>query len=290
MERVLDAFLSAALRPSLRLFSTASPFDDEGAAEDSAGAGPVLPVPPRVGCEAQHNAALFAYGAALAQAALQGCSELAALGRLPELAFEAIARGPGAALISLSTLPAALQALGSFDAGKARAMRSCLQDAAADFDLEALGWTGLDVAVTDANKSDVLRRQCERVLVRDRFSAWEQLHAGFLAGGGATVLQAMQAEQLHSLRPLVYDPWKTERRRAAQAQGLSSDEAFIAARTRTCPNARCRAALTKDEACMHVRCSACGTAFNWCCLRVELGHPPFSCPYGGDISVRLRLT
>jgi len=289
MERVLDAFLSAALRPSLRLFATASPFDDEGAAEDSAGAGPVLPVPPRVGCEAAHAAALFAFGAALAQAALQGCTELAALARLPELAFEAIALGPQAALTRLSTLPAALQSLGQFDADKARAFRSCLQGAAADFDLEAKGWRGTGVQVTDANKSDVLRRECEDVLIHRRFSAWEQLHAGFLAGGGRRVQLAMQEQRLPSLRPLVYDPLKAERRRAALAQGLSSDEAFIAANTRTCPNAQCRAACTKDEACMHVRCSACGTSFNWCCVRVQQGHPPFSCPNGGDTGVRLRL-
>ena len=98
----------------------------------------------------------------------------------------------------------------------------------------------------------------------------------------------MDAQRLPSLQPLVHDAGKTERRRRALAGVAGADEAFVAANTRTCPNPACRAACTKDDACMHVRCNACSTAWNWCCVRVQAGHPAHSCPNGGNLGVQLR--
>ena len=288
-ERALDALLAAVMRPELRLFGTAAPFDDE-AAEGAAGRGSVLPLPPRAAsAEEGHRAAFFAVGAGLAQAALQGWTELNTLARLPPLAFIAIAAGPEAALARLASLPAALEHLAHYDADKARAFRSVLLGAAAEYDLEGAGWQGVEVVVTDLNKHEVLQRECERVLVRSRHSAWEAAHAGFLAAGGRAVAAAMERCGLPSLRELVYDPGKSERRRAAQGRVAAEDEAFVAANTRPCPVPECRAFCTKDEACMHVRCAACGASWNWCCNRIQAGHPARSCPNGGDMGVRLQL-
>ena len=288
LERALDALLAAALRPALRLFGTAAPYDDEGAGE-AAGGGPALPLAPRAGREEAHAAALFAVGVALAQAALQGCTELNSLARLPPLVFVAVARGPGAALAALASLPSALAALATFDADKARTFRSVLAGAAGDFGLELPNWQGVEEAVTDANKAGALQRECEKLLVRSRAAAWEALHAGFLAGGGRAVVAAMDAAALPCLRGLVYDAGKSERRRAALGGVSSADAAYIAANTRECPAARCRAACTKDNACLHVRCGACGTAWNWCCRSIDAAHPAWQCPRGGDVSVRLHM-
>ena len=215
---------------------------------------------------------------------------LDALGRLPPFFFEVVQRGPEDVLAKdLSTLPSALAALAQFHPEKAAYYRGILQGRA-DGATEAPSYAGVPEVITEANKHDVVRRDCEEVLLRRSGDAWALIRKGFLQGGGRVVLECMAAAGVPSLRPLVYDPLSRERRTAFSAQQreqATRDGEFVQRMTRPCPS--CGAACTKDEACMHVTCDACGSAWNWCCRRVQAGHPSHSCPNGGDMTVQLRL-
>jgi len=274
-ERVLDAFFALAMKAEVGAFA--------GADSDSQ---VVLPAVKRQGNES----ALLAVGVALAQAALQSAVALDALGRLPPFFFEVVQRGPEDVLAKdLSTLPSALAALAQFHPEKAAYYRGILQGRA-DGATEAPSYAGVPEVITEANKHDVVRRDCEEVLLRRSGDAWALIRKGFLQGGGRVVLECMAAAGVPSLRPLVYDPLARERRAALSAQQREQaerDGVFLRQVTRACPS--CGAACTKDDACMHVRCDRCGTAWNWCCRRVQAGHPSRSCPNGGDMSVQLRL-
>ena len=77
------------------------------------------------------------------------------------------------------TLPQALRVLEQFDADKARIFRGLLQGAASDYnDLEVKGWLGTSEVVTDANKANLVRRECEEICVRRRWDSWQHLHKG----------------------------------------------------------------------------------------------------------------
>ena len=92
----------------------------------------------------------------------------------------------------------------------ARAHTRCVElEGGGALDGGARGWQGVDVAVTDANKDDVLRRAAETVLVRSRFDAWGHLRRGFLGGGGGRVLRAMEEARVPSTRtPRTQNPPK----------------------------------------------------------------------------------
>ena len=265
VERALDAALAASMRSDLGLFVTSS---DEGA-------GPVLPAVPRSGVYAgTHADGLFAVGAALAQAALQGCFELDALGRLPEIAFYCLAHGPDEFLRKhFSTLPQALASLGQFDEDKARIFRELLQGAAEDYGIEAKNWLGTPEVVTDANKFDLVRRECEDICVRKRLDAWKHLHRGWVAGGGGAVVEECKKAGLESVRPLVYDPAATQRRRAQVAASADlTPEQRAALNIKRCPH--CGFPVQKIEGCDQMVCGrdahgvarfdgGCGRAFKW---------------------------
>jgi hypothetical protein len=274
-ERVLDAFFARAMKPEAGIFS--------GASTESR---VVLPAVVRAGNEG----ALLALGLALAQAALQNAVALDALGRLPPFFFEVVQRGPEDVLAKdLCTLPRALAALAQFHPEKAAYYRGIVQGRA-DGATEAPSYAGVPEVITEANKEDVVRRDCEEVLLRRSGDAWALIRKGFLLGGGRAVLECMAAAGVPSLRPLVYDPLARDRRAALSAQQrelAERDAEFLRDVTRACPS--CGAACTKDDACMHVRCDRCSTAWNWCCRRVQAGHPAHSCPNGGDMNVQLRL-
>jgi hypothetical protein len=211
---------------------------------------------------------------ALAQAALQGCFELDALGRLPEIAFFCLAHGPDEFLRKYSvTLPRALAALEQFDPDKARIFRELLQGAAEDYGIEARNWLGTPEVVTDANKYDLVRRECEEICVRKRWDAWKHLHRGWLAGGGNIVTAECKKTGLESVRQLVYDPEATQRRRAqvAASVNLSSQER-AALNIKLCPY--CGFLVEKIEGCDLMVCGrdyhgsamfkgGCGKGFKW---------------------------
>ena len=246
-ERALDAFFSASMRPSLQLF---------------VGEEAVLPGAKRAGSEPS----LLAFGAALAQAALQGAVALDALGRLPPFFFDVLQRGAEDVLArDLCSLPSALAALAQVHPDKARYYRGILQGRADEGALQAPDYLGVPRDITDANKEDVVRRDCEDVLVRRCGDAWALLRRGFSLGGGQLVLDAMAAAGVPSLRPLVYDPGARERRaaeaglRGAQA---AADEAMVARSSKPCPS--CGVRTYKDGGCQHVRCSRCGACVREC--------------------------
>jgi len=265
LERALDAVFAASMRSDLGLFVTAN---DEGA-------GPVFPAVPRVGVDTgTHADGLFAVGAALAQAALQGCFELDALGRMPEIAFFCLAHGPDEFLRKyFLTLPRALAALEQYDPDKARIFRELLQGAAEDYGIEARNWLGTPEVVTDANKYDLVRRECEEICVRKRWDAWKHLHRGWLAGGGDIVTAECKKTGLESVRQLVYDPEATQRRRAqvAASVNLSSQER-AALNIKLCPY--CEFPVEKIDGCDQMYCGrdahgsarfagGCGKGFSW---------------------------
>lgn len=209
---------------------------------------------------------------------------LDALGRLHPLFFDVLARGhEGVLVTSLCSLPLAIAALGAFDPAKARYYRGILtgrvEEGAA---IEAPNWQGVRVEVSEANKWDTIRRDCEDVLVRRCADAWELLRRGFLLGGGQVVLDAMAAEGLggSSFKPLVYDPRAREARAARMVAQVAEDDAFVGRNSKLCPS--CGVKCIKDGGCQHFRCR-CGVTWNWCCGRVQAGHPAHGCPNGGRI-------
>jgi hypothetical protein len=270
-ERGLDALVAAAMRPSEQLFS---------------GGGVVLPLAVRPGREG----ALVAVGAALAQAALQGAVALDALGRLPPFFFEVLQRGAEDVLArDLCTLSGALAALAEVEPEKASYYRGILQGTAdVGSMLTAPDWMGVPRDITDANKLDVVRRDCEDTLLRQRADAWALLRRGFLLGGGQRAVDAMAAAGVPSLRPLVYDPGERQRRElllsAEQRAQAERDEALVRSSTRPCPS--CGFPCEKVSGCLHVWCpvAACRAAWNWCCGTVGIaGHPYSTCPRGGRV-------
>ena len=210
----------------------------------------------------------------LAQAALQGCFELDALGRLPEIAFFCLAHGPDEFLLKyFLTLPRALAALEQFDPDKARIFRELLQGAAEDYGIEARNWLGTPEVVTDSNKYDLVRRECEEICVRKRWDAWKHLYRGWLAGGGNIVTAECKKAGLESVRQLVYDPEATQRRRAqvAASVNLSSQER-AALNIKLCPY--CGFPVEKIDGCDQMVCGrdahgsarfagGCGKGFKW---------------------------
>ena len=266
IERALDLVLATAMQSKRGLFVTAS---DEGA-------GPVLPAVPRSGENAGlHADGLFAVGAALAQAAVQGCFELDALCRIPEIAFFSIAYGPDELIRKhFSTLSRALAALEQFDSDKAGQFRTLLQGSASDYnDLEVKGWLGTPQVVTDANKADLVRRECEEIIVRRRWDAWIHLRKGWIAGCGNVVVDVCEKRGLESIRLLVYDPEATQRRRAevAASVNLGKDQR-AALGIKLCPH--CGFPVAKIDGCDSMVCGrdyhgsalfngGCGKNFSW---------------------------
>jgi serine/threonine protein kinase/sugar lactone lactonase YvrE len=266
IERALDLVLATAMQSKRGLFVTAS---DEGA-------GPVLPAVPRSGeIAGLHADGLFAVGAALAQAAVQGCFELDALCRIPEIAFFSIAYGPDELIRKhFSTLSRALAALEQFDSDKAGQFRTLLQGSASDYnDLEVKGWLGTPQVVTDANKADLVRRECEEIIVRRRWDAWIHLRKGWIAGCGNVVVEVCEKRGLESIRLLVYDPEATQRRRAevAASVNLGKDQR-AALGIKLCPH--CGFPVAKIDGCDSMVCGrdyhgsalfngGCGKGFSW---------------------------
>ena len=146
---------------------------------------------------------------------------------------------------------------------------------------------GVPRDITDANKLDVVRRDCEDVLLVQRVDAWALLRRGFLLGGGQRAVDAMAAAGVPSLKPLVYDPGERQRRAALSAEQRAQaerDEAMVRATSRPCP--RCGYPCDKESGCLHVWCpvATCRAAWNWCCGTVgQEGHPTRSCPRGGSV-------
>ena len=147
----------------------------------------------------------------------------------------------------------ALAALEQFDPDKARIFRELLQGAAEDYGIEARNWLGTPEVVTDANKYDLVRRECEEICVRKRWDAWNHLHRGWLAGGGDIVTAECKKAGLESVRQLVYDPEATQRRRAQVAASINlSSQERAALNIKLCPY--CGFPVEKIEGCDQMYC------------------------------------
>lgn len=266
-ERVLDMYIASAMRPAARLFTTHVRPEDEAVVENSSGQGTVLPHPITEGGATEEG--LFAFGAALAQAALQSATALDALPRLPPLFLSILVHGVQPVLkASFTTLANALACLTQWDADLARQYRRIVDGKAEEYGIELKNWQGVPESVKDGNKVDVLRRACQHICMDSRYSAWEAVRRGWLAGGGSIVLQAMSAEGCETLRPLLYDPGAQERRVRNREEDRAGAAAVLQI-TKPCPH--CGVRIFKDGGCDHMHCRRCGTHFNWSGTQY---HPP----------------
>ena len=270
-ERVLDAFAALCMRTRPATSEggggSASSGDDgdlpifvTSAQADDFTAPIVLPSPDA------DSRRLRAFGAVLAQAALQGAS-LDVVPRLHPLTFAVLAKGPAAVAQGLAaSVTSALAALEPWDGQQAKSLRSVLlSDGAGDLEVDLPGWRGTDEKLTDANKEDAVRRLCVQTLVSSRLASWDSLRSGFLSAGGAAVLEALDKEAAAHAAPvplshLMYEPGLNERRARNNADN-SASETEVRRLTKPCP--QCGVPVFKDGGCDHMYCTLCGTHYSW---------------------------
>lgn len=255
-ERALDAYLSEAMRAERGLFS-------HSAAES---AQCVLPA---TDGEASSNlsADYVAFGFALAYSLLFRIPADVA-GRFPPVFYRILLEGT--TLLSRDcALSELLRELEPFDSQLASQFRgTLLAHSVKDWGVERPGLRGVDVELTDANKSDVLRRQCVSVLVSSRMQAYAALRRGFWCVPGLREIVERESVRPEDLYDLLYDTagrQRSEQHQRALARETEATDAWIRRSTKPCPG--CQTRVEKNGGCMHISCLRCRHEFWWCCLR-----------------------
>lgn len=313
-ESVLDSFIASCMSSHRKLFVTAGAEDadsDEDTMVDGAGSA-MLPAVFDDPTD-ERLLVLRAAGAAIAQAALVG-APIDAAPRLPRVVWTVLTHPGGAAALARELpLSELLTLLAGWDAPLAASYRHLMLLPPGDLDgleIDIRGLRGLPERLTQANRSDILRRDAARRLLTSRIRAWDALRAGFLAPatGGSVILAAVEAAASAAPAPAPARPAgssshdlsapallarasygtltrSAREREQLRAAAAAADAAALArwaagAGARACP--RCTVFTQRTEGCLHMTCR-CGHNWWWCC-GTEFrgynagGHTAYECP------------